>query len=377
MKKILFLPFLTIPTGHHSVANALIGSLRKRIQGEFVSIDFLSYVNSQLEKGLSKLYLNWISFSPSTYNLAYGHFVYPLNSTKFKKLYESMFLTKMERLLSDEQPDLIVCTQAYPSYLISRLKVLGKIKIPVINVYTDFFINNIWGREGIDYHFVPDAQSKKELVEKYYIAENKISITGIPVDERLFPTVQTGQIIQRQKTFPSYHVLIAGGNNGLGNVKIMLQALQNSQNIYCTVLCGNNKRLFKKISSWQIKNIKPLSYISSKREMALLYNQVDAIITKPGGVTISEALWNRKPIFVYSALPGQEQINFQCLSARGLVYPIIDEKPVSEQLLNVLNDDFKQAIWRKRVDNFLNEVDKSAWEKILEILDINQVETIL
>lgn len=375
MTKILFLPFLTIPTGHHSVANALIGSLRKRIQGEFVSIDFLSYVNSQLEKSLSKLYLNWISFSPATYNLAYGHFVYPLNSTKLKKLYESLFLTKMERLLSDEQPDLIVCTQAYPSYLISRLKVLGKIKIPVINVYTDFFINNIWGRKGIDYHFVPDAQLKKELVQKYYIAENKIFVTGIPVDELLIP-VQTGQTIQRQKTYQPYHILIAGGNNGLGNVKMLLQALKNSQEIFCTVLCGNNKKLFKEILSWQIKNIKPLSYISSKREMALLYNQVDAIITKPGGVTISEALWNRKPIFVCSALPGQEQINLQSLSARGLVYPITEENlPI--QLLNVLNDKFQQAIWRKRVDSYLNEVDKSAWEKILEILDINQVETIL
>lgn len=371
MKKILFLPFLSIPTGHHSVANALIESLHKRVQGEFKSIDFLSYVNSQLEKGLSKLYLNWISYSPMTYNLIYGHFVYPSNSTKYKKFYESMFLTKMQRLILDEQPDLIVCTQAYPSYLISRLKVQGKINIPVINVYTDFFINNIWGQRGIDYHFVPDAQLKKELINKYNIPENRISITGIPVDELLIPTVH------RQNPFPPYHILIAGGNNGLGAVKMLLQALQNSRDIYCTVLCGNNKKLLNEIVTWQIKNIKPLAYISSKSEMALLYDQVDAIITKPGGVTISEALWNRKPIFIFSALPGQEKFNLQYLSTCGLVYPITDECPVPEQLLNILNDKFKQAIWRRRVDNYLNEVEVTAYEKIMEILDINQVETIL
>lgn len=93
----------------------------------------------------------------------------------------------------------------------------------------------------------------------------------------------------------------------------LLQALKNSPDFYCTVLCGNNKRLFTEIISWEIKNIYPLSYISYKREMALLYDKVDAIVTKPGGVTISEALWKRIPIFVYSALPGKNNLTSNTL----------------------------------------------------------------
>lgn len=154
----------------------------------------------------------------------------------------------------------------------------------------------------------------------------------------------------------------------------LLQALKNSPDFYCTVLCGNNKRLFTEIIYWQIKNIYPLSYISSKREMALLYDQVDAIVTKPGGVTISEALWKRIPIFVYSALPGQEQFNQQYLTTQGLVYPITQERPVREQLLSILSDKFKQANWRKRVDSYFDRLERSAWEKIVEISDQNQVE---
>ena len=108
--------------------------------------------------------------------------------------------------------------------------------------------------------------------------------------------------------------------------------------------------------------------------MALLYDQVDAIVTKPGGVTISEALWKRIPIFVYSALPGQEQFNQQYLTTQGLVYPITQERPVREQLLSILSDKFKQANGRKRVDSYFDRLERSAWEKIVEISDQNQVE---
>lgn len=365
MKKVLFLPFLTIPTGHHSVANALINSLQKRIRGEFVSIDFLSRFNPQLERTLTSFYLNWIKHFPETYNWAYRHFAYPANSIKYRRIYESLFLDNMQQLLSEEKPDLIVCTQAYPSSLISSLKLQGKISTPVVNVYTDFFINNLWGQRGIDYHCVADGSLKRELVEKYGVPKHRVFITGIPVDECLISSTR------QRKLSPPYHILIAGGNNGLGNMKKLLHGFKNCSDFKCTILCGNNKRLMTEIKSWRVENFYPLSYISSKKEMALLYNQADAIITKPGGVTISEALWKKIPIFVHSALPGQEQFNQQHLTTQGLVYPISNDRPVPEQLRDILSDKVKQANWRKRVDSYLARLERSAWEKILETSEQN------
>lgn len=47
--------------------------------------------------------------------------------------------------------------------------------------------------------------------------------------------------------------------------------------------------------------------------MNQLYNKADAILTKPGGVTISEALQKKLPILVHTSLPGQEEINLDYL----------------------------------------------------------------
>jgi processive 1,2-diacylglycerol beta-glucosyltransferase len=57
-----------------------------------------------------------------------------------------------------------------------------------------------------------------------------------------------------------------------------------------------------------------------------LYDQIDAILTKPGGVTISESLFKRKPIMIYDALPGQEEINLKQLKDLSLVFHLNKQK---------------------------------------------------
>ena len=121
--KILFLPFLKISTGHHAVAEALIRSLEKRIYNiDCKKIDIFSYTDKLLEKAFRVTYLKWIDHSPETFEWIYRNFVYPSNSTKHLNLYEKKFLVKMKNLIENEQPNLIVCTQAFPSFLISRLR---------------------------------------------------------------------------------------------------------------------------------------------------------------------------------------------------------------------------------------------------------------
>ena len=85
------------------------------------------------------------------------------------------------------------------------------------------------------------------------------------------------------------------------------------------VLCGKNQKLYEEIKGWELQHVAPIPYISSRTEMNELYERVDAIVTKPGGITVSEALRKNLPIFVHSALPGQEEVNLRYLTERNLV----------------------------------------------------------
>ena len=116
------------------------------------------------------------------------------------------------------------------------------------------------------------------------------------------------------------------------------------------VLCGKNKKLYQKLKALNCNNIHPLPYIFSKEKMNELYSMADAIITKPGGVTISEALKKGLPIFIHSALPGQEEINLKLLKKLKLVHELNDKESLENQIIGYLRD---ESLTKKYQDSLM------------------------
>jgi UDP-N-acetylglucosamine:LPS N-acetylglucosamine transferase len=352
-------------SGHHQVAESLMDLLKNYTDNiTLKKIDLLSYTNKSLEKVITNGYLNWIRYAPETYNLAYKSFFYvpPTKKHSFK-WYEPLFLKKMEQLLAEEKPDLLVCTHGFPSYLLSKLKMKGKCDLPIINVYTDFFINSVWGREGIDFHLLPSQEVKGKLSRKLQLPNQQLIVTGIPVHQEMTKT------LIRKKHRERLKVLLSGGNSGLGGILKLAEELKLSTSLDFFILCGNNKKLYDEIHSWGLDHIKPLSYLSSRSEMNLLYEDVDAIISKPGGVTISEAIRKRLPIFVHSALPGQEKINLRYLKNQKLVFELDQKTPLENQLLSVLTDQEKMNGWEHAIDSYRRGIELEKPEKIVDLIE--------
>ncbi|WP_088073006.1 MGDG synthase family glycosyltransferase [Gottfriedia luciferensis] len=364
MKKILFFPLLRMPSGHHQVADALIDMIKKQTNDIVLKkIDLLSYTNKPLEKMITGSYLNWIRYAPVTYNYFYKNFFYdetPRDNTF--KWSNHIFQKKMEQILIREKPNLVICTHGFPSKILSQLKVKGKSNVPVINVYTDFFINSVWGLEGINYHFLPSQEVKDLLDRKYAISKHKMIVTGIPIHQ----DIKNNTAFHPKNVRPK--ILISGGNSGLGGIIKLLDKLKQSSSLDYLVLCGKNRKLYKEITSWNIENIKPIPYITSRSEMNSLYDEVDAIITKPGGVTISEAIQKRLPIFVHSSLPGQEEINLNYLKNKELIFPIDLKESIEQQILKIMNDDWKISQWKKSLNLYLEGLEKQNPQNIVDFI---------
>jgi processive 1,2-diacylglycerol beta-glucosyltransferase len=351
MKKILFFPLLRMPSGHHQVADTIAGYLENR-DSEVVckKIDLLSAWNPMVESMITRTYLKWIQHLPKNYAWVYKQMAYTSKSDRSYKYYDFLFLKKMKNILSEESPDLIICTHGFPSYFLSRLKTQNQCGIPVINVYTDFFINDVWGREGIDYHFVPSQTTKKELLKKEGISEDRVFVTGIPTDE------QFDDVLKTEKKSSSYNVLVSGGSIGLGNISDILKQNCPKNEVEYFVLCGKNKKLFQELKKLNCKNIHPLSYITSREKMNELYSKADAVITKPGGVTISEALKKGLPIFIHSALPGQEEINLQILKELKLVHELNDKQLLDDQITSFFKDKSLTDQFHESLYTYLTEI---------------------
>ncbi|QSX07834.1 galactosyldiacylglycerol synthase [Alkalibacter rhizosphaerae] len=362
--KILFLPILQIPTGHHAVADSLISSIKKRRDNiECSKVDVFSYANPSLEKFLRSTYLRWIRRFPNSYGRIYLDTMHASRRDKTFGVLK-IFAKHMKRLLEEEKPDLIVCTSSIPSHILEILLDTGYTTAPIVNVYTDFWMNNLWGITYADYHLVTDQTFKETVLKVGPKEPSRVYVTGIPVDERYMEP----KPVEQNKLQPE--ILVSGGSMGLVGAKKVVQQIESmsGHGYSVTALCGRNKKLYENISHSNT-DVKPIPYIHSSEAMNRLYDRCGAIITKPGGVTMSECLHKRLPAFIHGELPGQEEVNKNYLMERGLVHSLDWNQPLIQQLDRFFLDDEEVQAWRKRVDEYLAEIEMPYWEAMLKIID--------
>ncbi|SDL91524.1 MGDG synthase family glycosyltransferase [Sediminibacillus halophilus] len=335
MKKLLFLPFLQLPSGHHQVADTIINHMLE-LDNRLIckKVDPLAYTFGKLEKLISGTYLKWIQYLPQTYSWLYQKSVYDEPTThKDFHLYDMLFTKAIKTLLEEEQPDAVICTHSLPSYIIGRLKQKEHVNVPLINVYTDFFAHHMWAKKEADMHLVSSRIFKDDLVEKGAHPDT-IYLTGIPIHKAIKPS----QFRMPDQGKPN--LLISGGSLGVGGLKRLIGDMKD-HSCTCFVLCGKNQKLYTSLHNEHSALIRPLRYIESREQMNEIYDLVDAVISKPGGVTISECIRKQKPVFIYHALPGQEEINLKLIKQLGIAKDSIGRGNLEQQIIRFFDDDME------------------------------------
>ncbi|QTM98896.1 UDP-glucuronosyltransferase [Sediminibacillus dalangtanensis] len=335
MKKLLFLPFLQLSSGHHQVADTIIDHMLD-LDNRFIckKIDPLAYTFGKLENLISGTYLKWIQYLPQTYSWLYQKSVYdePIAQKNFP-LYDFLFTKAFKTLLEEEQPDAVICTHSLPSYIIGRLKQKEHLDVPLINVYTDFFAHHMWAKKDADMHFVSSRIFKDDLVKKGAHPDT-IFLTGIPIHKAIKPS--PFRLPDQGK--PT--LLISGGSLGVGGLKRLIGDMK-VHNCTCYVLCGKNQKLYTSLQNEHSVSIRPLKYIESREQMNEIYDQVDAVVSKPGGVTISECIRKQKPVFIYHALPGQEEINLKLIKQLGIAIDSVGMQNLEQRIIRFFADDMQ------------------------------------
>lgn len=349
MQKIVIFPFLRMRSGHHLVAEAIA----ERLQGpgvEVKEVELLSTISPFAEWVTSKFYLNWIRHFSNGYSRFYHQHIAGRSSNARSTGWTShYFQQQMLRIIRTEQPDVIICTHAFPSYLLNQLKERNLCDVPVINAYTDLFVSRVWGKTQIEYHLLPNREARQELHEHHAVPIERLFVTGIPVH----PAIAGGSIFR--STQSRKQILVAGGNGGLGQLETLLTQIEQCPEADFHVLCGKNQTLYKQLASRRHPHIHPLTYIDSRDEMNQLYERMDAIVTKPGGVTVSEAFEKRVPLFIQHVLPGQEEINRAYLMEKGLAFSFDQTDTLADVIRRTLENPDVMHAWQQAVTLYQND----------------------
>lgn len=361
-KKVLIMSAST-GGGHNRAARAIKEELESRtidnISIECEIIDSLKLVNNTMDKVISRGYEKSAIYTPK----AYGS-VYRLSETNLASKNEfkgnpltSLMAKKFRHLLSDKNPDLIIGTHPFPMIALSTLKKnkhtlslnrsesfykSNNIDIPpMVSVLTDYTTHSTWIQNEIDYYIVGHEYVKELLVYEGVDTE-KVKAFGIPVEKSFLEHRDKDTVLNELGLSPDkLTVLLMGGSFGAGNIKETLEELLTvDRDFQILVIAGRNDHLKDKLSKMldstvHNKNVCLLGYTNKMNDILA---SIDVLISKPGGLTTTEALLNDVPMIVPYCIPGQEEENLDFLTNCGAALRTT-KKYSLPVLLKVLIDD--------------------------------------
>lgn len=315
----ILLMHISVNSGHHRAALALEKALKMlRPDVEILNINAVNYTNPLVEKVLNRTYMGVIKNKPEVWEYLYDNPKVFHSISKLRDLIHRFNSGKLKVLLDEFKPDAIACTQAFPCGMIADYKNSFGLNVPLIGVLTDCYPHSYWLFDSVDYYIVNSEAATNKLVE-HGIPRERIKIFGIPIDPKFADSVDINDITAKiglDKKIPT--ILIMGGGQGLGPIPEIVSSLNKiSRPIQMIIITGGNKRLFdwleRRKQNFRMKSF-VYGYVSNVDELMAVST---LIITKPGGLTISEALSKKLPIIIINPIPGQEAKNTEYLLKEG------------------------------------------------------------
>jgi len=287
------------------------------IRGEVV--DSYRYAASFFSKVVSDGYIGMVKTIPQVYGFIYDRAERAQEAGGFRVWAAEFTARNLQGLIGKMKPSVVVCTHAFPCNAMAAYKRLYDPTIPVLGVVTDFVVHPFWIYRNIDAYAVATPEMRATMIARG-IDPARVSVDGIPVDLAFADRSQSKEQIRAKLGLRSDRpvILVMGGGLGLGPVAASAQALaQLGRDVTAVVIVGRNARLAKKVED------AARSYPYETRVLGFVDNVADymlasdVLVTKPGGLTTSEALSAEVPMILVRPLPGQEQRNAHYLEARG------------------------------------------------------------
>lgn len=322
-KKVLVL-YTSHSLGHKSIAENIAYYISG--MGHTVKmLDALEEENSTSVSHFLKLHTLVYRYAPFIWRFMYLWGYKPI--VPVLKFLARFHTKKIEAVLADFKPDIILSTQISPSGVISYLKRNGLYTGLFGVAFSDFHLHPSWLYPNVDFYLANIAEQKNKMIT-LGVPEQKIFVCGITTK----PNMPADPLeIKRSLGIPSTAkvVLLSSGSLGIGMPLVLLEMLKNEvvttmkeagHELHIVIVCGKNIELYQELLGRSLGS--NFHIVGFYERMYELYAISDLYISKAGGLTVSESLTYNLPLFVTHILPGQEELNLEYLSTASLIVPL-------------------------------------------------------
>ena len=257
----------------------------------------------------------------------------------------SLGTRKLAEYVNERRYDTVICTHVFPIIQITEARKYCTRPIQTAFIATDYTCSPLAEAGMLDYYFIPDTRLIDEFVNRG-IERERIQVSGIPINRNYY--IPSDNTIDDGKK----RVLIMGGSLGCAGmekaVKTLSKAADKGIEIY--VVCGTNKRMKKRLVRLYCLDERIYIYGYTENIWELL-SDADVFLTKPGGLSTSEAKAKGVPMVLLDMLGACEKYNADFFSKIDGAVSCKNAAEASDVCLHLLKDDSKREKMRNNLIN--------------------------
>ncbi len=344
----ILLMHITPASGHHRASCAIACALHQLDPSAAVtSLDASEYTSRPVRWAVAQTYRSLIQHQPDIWEYLYDNPAVHSRIQRLRTLLHRYHSGKLRRVLDHVQPHAIACTQAYPCGMVADFKKSAGLLVPLVGVLTDYAPHLYWFHDTVDVYCVPSEKVRQRFL-MHGVPEQKVRVQGIPIDPGFAaPTERetTARALGLDLTRPI--LLIAGGGSGFGPLREIVAGLDLLPHpCQLVVVTGTNRTALRHLQHTTYRHrVVPLGYVDN---MAALMDVATLLISKPGGLTTSEALAKRLPLIMVNPIPGQEAYNAQFLLSQGAAVQAASAETTRQTVRDLLDNPERLEMMRRR-----------------------------
>ncbi|MDR3552290.1 MAG: glycosyltransferase [Clostridia bacterium] len=303
--------------GHNSASKAVADYINTRGDCEAVVADILKSGNKNVSGSVSNTYAFVTTYIPWFFRFLYSLGALISSPKHHSPIYylNSLYSKELMRKIGEIGPDVILCPHIFSAQAITYLKLVCGLETPAAGLVTDYTCSPFWEETRLEKYVIPSRVLREEFIKKGIPAE-KLAPIGIPVCSR-FKSRRSKQEARAAFGLSAEHVfVIMGGSMGYGRIPQLAGAIhERMPDAQVVAVCGNNRNLAEKMRAQAPENLVVMDFVD---DIEVLMDAADVLLTKPGGLSSTEALTKRVPIVLTDPIPCGEEMNARFLSSLGV-----------------------------------------------------------
>lgn len=328
--------------GHNSCAKAIKEAFDERnMQCDLV--DALEFVSPWFAKWVSRGHTYIYRHHPRLFRIGYRFSEKHPELFKEKSFVHGLLSLSCDPLASyiwDRGYDIVICPHVFSALMLTTSMQRNGLKLRTGFVATDYTRSPSMERSDLDWYFVPDETLIRDFCVPPVTAE-KIIASGIPVRQQIYARMDRNQAKQHYGIPENArHLLVMCGSMGCGPLKWLLALLKIDlkPDQYITVVCGTNQKLKAYLDKHHSgdPHIRIYGY---RNDISLLMDSADLYMTKPGGLSVTEAAVKNLPMVMINAVAGCEEYNKNFFVKNGLGVTADSIWSLSRLCMDILSDD--------------------------------------